>query len=239
MKKSALFFATNGIFFLALAAGLQAQSHEMGLRFGTANYRGELAPVYNFARPGIHFGAFYRLNRGSEWSFQFGASFSQIAADDQDRQDAFALQRDHRFETNLWEFSTQVEYNFLNFRNGTRNSPQNWTPYLFSGLGVFKFEPRLNSEANYETLGLAIPLGLGVKAILAPRWNIGLEFGGRFTFNDRLDDLGLDTRASTANLNPKFFSGNPNDNDMYFFTTVKLSYVIPDPGKDCPVQLPR
>jgi len=224
------------IFILPLSTSLlQAQTHEVGIRAGIANYKGELAPVFNIITPGIHAGLFYRYNPNSEISFKVGGSFSQISADDENSQDAFALARDYRFKTNLWELSGQIEYNFLDFRQSIRTDPQDWTPYLFAGFGVYKMEARLNPQPKYKTINPLLSLGLGMKAILAENWNIGLEFGGRYAFSDYLDNLGTDANASFRN-NPKFYTGNPNQKDMYFFTTFSLSYVVPNPNKSCPIK---
>ncbi len=217
---------------------LQAQTHEFGIRGGLANYRGELAPVFNFASPGVHLGAFYRFNPNAVWSFKLGGTFSQINADDKNSLDAFAQARNHSFRTNIWEFGGQIEYNFLNFRQSIRTDLQDWTPYLLAGLGVYKMEPRLNIQPTYRTINPAAFLGVGLKAVLAERWNIGVELGARFAFTDYLDDLGIDTNIQSAN-NPRLYTGNPNQNDMYFFTAIVLSYVIPDPNKSCPIKLYR
>ncbi len=215
---------------------LQAQTHEVGLRAGLANYRGELAPMFNIITPGLHAGIFYRYNPSSEIALKIGGSFSQISADDQNSQDAFAVARDYRFQTNIWELSGQIEYNFLDFRQSIRTDPQDWTPYLFAGFGVYKMEARLNPQPQYKTINPLLSMGLGLKTILGERWNIGLEFGARFAFTDYLDDLGADANA-LGRGNPKFYTGNPNQNDMYFFTSFCLSYVVPDPNKSCPIKV--
>ncbi len=226
------------LFFLAYAT--QAQTHEIGLMGGAANYRGELAQVVNLDSPEIFGGGFYRANLGKALSARINVAFARISADDADSDDAFAQARNHSFETALLELSLQVEYNFLHFRGTRRDPGQSWSPYLFTGLGFFKMDPVDNAQPTYNTSQGNIPLGVGIKAILWRNVNIGAEIGARFTFTDFLDDVGVDVDESRlTNRDPKFYTGNPNNNDMYFFSGITLSYVFPDPGEDCPVNIPR
>lgn len=217
-----------------------AQTHEIGFTAGVANYSGELAPVFNITSPGPQTGLFYRYNMGTEFSARINFSFAQISANDANSDDAFAQARNHLFETGLIELGAQLEYNFLDFRNGNRRVQQNWSPYVFLGLAFLKFSPQENGQPTYNTRTASIPLGLGLKARLGDNWNIGFEFGSRFTFTDFLDDLGVEANAAfTTPRNPKYFTGNTNNNDVYHFTSLTISYVFPDSQKDCPVKLPR
>lgn len=226
------------LFFLLPFIG-QAQFHEVGAGVGVANYRGELAPVVNLTNPRLHIGAFYRANINKFLSIRVNLSYSRIAQDDANSNDRFAQIRNHNFRTILLEGSVQAEYNFFDFRAGSKKIPQNWTPYIFAGVGVNKFDPLENLQPTYTALTVVIPVGVGFKAVLTDRINLGVDFGPRFTFTDLLDDLGTNVNRSTTNtLDPKYYTGNPNDKDMYFFTSVNISYVFPVIGKDCPVKIP-
>jgi Domain of unknown function (DUF6089) len=227
----------------ALGAGIasNAQVHEAGLSGGLANYKGELAEVINYKSPGPYLNVFYRANFNRVWSFRLNFSLSRISADDSNSNDDFALARNHSFKNNLLEFSGQFEYNFLNFRSGKPNAYDSWTPYLFSGIGMAKLDPIQNAQPNYSTWSAVIPLGVGIKMAISERINLGIEFGSRFTFTDYLDDLGLNRSKDIppSSLNPKYYTGNTNDKDMYFFTGASLSIVIPNKGKNCPIKVPN
>lgn len=216
-----------------------AQTHEVGLNGGIANYKGEISPNINLNTPKIQAGIFYRYNRSPSVSFRFNAYYAKIEANDASSKDAFALRRNHQFTTNIIEVSGQLEYNFLNFRGESKKGNENWTPYALMGIGVCKFNPIQNIQPNYEVLSLVLPLGIGMKVALNERWNIGLECGARFTFTDLLDDLGTDVNQNQEPLDSKYYSGNPNDKDMYFFTNFSLSYVFLEKGKACPIKIPR
>ncbi len=226
---------------LALWAGLytqgQAQTHEIGFQGGIANYRGELSDFINIDNPGGSFGMFYRANAGRAFSYRITASLSWIQENDANSDDAFAMARNHSFETRIFQLGLRAEYNFLDFRKGRKGLSGRWTPYVSGGLAMIKLDPSLNLQPTYETFSAVIPLGVGIKAQLSPRLNFGAEFITNFSFSDRLDDLGVNVNnISALSRNPKYFTGNPNDNDIYFTTLVTLSYVIPDPNIDCPVK---
>ena len=218
---------------------ISAQSHEIGMNVGIANYKGEIAPYSNIHNPMPQLGIFYRYNPSEVIGIRFAGSYGKIAASDENSQEPFALLRNHAFETVILEFSSQLEYNFLNFRGGSKKNYQSWSPYLLAGIGFCKYDPITNAQPNYDTFSLILPLGVGLKATLSDNWNLGLEIGSRFTFTDYLDNLGVDVNKGLPPLNSKLYAGNPNNKDMYFFTSVSISYVMPVRGKDCPIQMPR
>jgi hypothetical protein len=236
MKKT-LFLTTILILFYYLFAN--AQTHEVGASAGMMNYKGELATSGNLAYPKMGFGAFYRINttRASSWNFQI--IYGQIGQDDNNSSDLLAKTRNHKFETELFEFSTQWEYNFLNFRNkGNRLSErkQNFTPYFFCGLGYLQFTQKFNQNPNYNTRSIIIPLGIGIKYALTENLNLGLAIGARATFTDQLDDMGVQVSQGANTIrNPKYYT-NGGGNDQYYFSHLTLSYVFGDKGKECPIK---
>jgi hypothetical protein len=225
--------------FFALPFMTNAQTHELGVQIGLMNYRGELAPVINYQDTRQGWGFFYRANISKAVSLRLNGLYGSIAADDKKSTDKFALERNHQFRTNLWEISGVLEYNFLNFRNEgrkLRERQQNFTPYLSGGIGYMQFRPFFNTNPNYDTYSVIMPLGVGIKFAVGKYFNVGAEFVSRITFTKYLDDLGVITNKNQiVPNNPKYYTGNPNRNDAYFFTNITLSYVIPDKKKDCPV----
>jgi hypothetical protein len=84
------------------------------------------------------------------------------------------------------------------------------TPYVFGGVGFFRFNPQADHNGTtydlhpmgtegqylqgdyptpYSLYQLAIPAGAGLLFRLNYRWDLGLEFGMRKTFTDYLDDV--------------------------------------------------
>mgnify|MGYP001550652212 CR=1 FL=1 len=100
----------------------------------------------------------------------------------------------------------------------------------------------------YNLTTLAIPVGIGAKVALNDLWNIGVEAGLRLTRTDYLDDVSttyvgydellnargelsaiLANRSEMARIagDPR---GNPDNNDVYYFVGVFLSYNFMDTG---------
>jgi hypothetical protein len=207
-----------------------AQRDELGVHIGAMNYRGDMSE-FNNSSPGAAFGVFVRQNWTEAISTQYSLSVGQIQYQDALSSDPFAKARNHRFKINIYEISGQVVYNFFYFRSP--NYPQIWTPYLFAGIAGFRFSPQnpsnaTNSKPPYNLYQISIPFGVGVKMVVGENWNMTMEFGARKTYTDYLDDL----YPNTTNRPAQYYSGNPNDKDMYFITRIGVSYTFY--SKPCP-----
>jgi hypothetical protein len=196
--------------------------HELGLGIGGFNYTGEINPRYDFMnyRPGGM--AFYRYNSLNRvTSFRFGFSFGLLAGTESRSREYTAEVRSASFKSNITEFSLMGEYNFINYRD--KKQLWKFSPYLTAGFALFSSLPKTKSNSNVETedqtLNPAIPFGFGVKFMLNRNWNLGTEFIARKTFTDYLDGL------SNADIATRS-TGNPLDNDWYFYTGINLSYTF-------------
>ncbi len=140
----------------------------------------------------------------------------------------------------------------------------NLNAYLFTGINVFWFNPQakgpdgewyslqpigtegqgqIETREKYSRLQLSIPLGFGLKYPLTQKISVGLEYGGRLTFTDYIDDV------STTYVDPEFFDdpveqyladpstygfelgeqdirGNPKYNDYYMFMVINITYKL-------------
>lgn len=216
--------ARTPFFYLCLVAGIcfsnlaLAQRLEVGIGGGVVNYKGDISPGINLNEPHPGGQVFLRHNPGKAVSLTYGFMLGRFASSDQNREDAFAKQRNFSFSTRFVEISAVAEYNFLDYRD--EQDRINFTPYLFGGIALFRFEPQQNYRPTYDLYQIGIPFGVGMKYVLGGSWNLGVAFGARKTFTDYLDDLGgIDT-------NNRFRSGNPHDKDMYFYTSVSISYTF-------------
>ena len=106
-------------------------------------------------------------------------------------------------------------------RRGMRKNYATISAYIFGGAGaaIYKIIPneplrirRENEGIDNRMLSLVLPVGLGMKIGINNRTDIGLEFGGRFAFNDHIDGLTTNTSAY---------------NDFYYMTSVQLIYRLP------------
>jgi hypothetical protein len=149
-----------------------------------------------------------------------------LGASDRKPIDAFAERRDASFDVFLLEVSTVMEYHFLNWRD--EKFLHRFSPYMFGGLALFGISGNEDKPAEYSNVQAAVPLGVGVKYILNPKWYLALEFGLRKTFYDYLDNL---SDEDTGVKNYQY--ANPFDKDNYFFLGITLTrtfYDIPCPS---------
>ncbi len=146
--------------------------------------------------------------------------------------------------------------------------------YVFAGISGFWFNPRgkddspggdgkwhslqplctegqglIETRKKYHRVQVAIPIGIGFKYAINSKMSIGLEYGGRFTFTDYIDDVsttyvdkdwlvqergdlaGRLSNPGLGEINGYVYQagdqrGNPNSNDYYMFTVVSISYKL-------------
>ncbi|MEE3412311.1 MAG: DUF6089 family protein [Bacteroidales bacterium] len=204
----------------------QSSYWEIGLMGGLSNYVGDINNMFkngkddskewnqfessfNMYNAHIVGGLVARYNFNPRWALKTSLLFSKLSGDDKH----FNNTRNLNFHTAIQELAVSAEFNFLDYRTGTRQ--HRFTPYIFGGLALFHFNPKadiidpfeqesvtvslhdLNTEGqglvqgrdNYNLVALAIPFGLGLKFSLSSHTCIGLEWGFRKTFTDYIDDI--------------------------------------------------
>ncbi len=191
-------------FFVAMRS--TAQYNEVGILLGASNYKGELSP-HLFNTDFLHFaaGGFYRHNWNRHWSYHFELNYGRISGDDALATTGFERNRNLSFYTDILELSPLIEFNFFPYETGNSEFP--FTPYLFTGLSVFHFNPKaelngvavdlqplgtegqgLNGTSLYNRITFALPFGGGIKINLG-NFGLGVEVGARRTYTDYLDDV--------------------------------------------------
>ena len=193
-----LFFLTASVFFPAKT--LQAQELEYGGWVGVANYFGDLNSNASFEFLGPAGGLFFRYNLGTRFSFKNGVNYGRVAYDDAVSEYPFQQARNLSFKSDIYEFSSHVEFNFFKYNREKRHL--SFTPYLLVGVSAFYFNPKAEYEGeiytlqplqtegeSYARVSFGIPIGGGFKYSFTPYWAIGIEGGYRKTFTDYLDDV--------------------------------------------------
>ena len=104
-----------------------------------------------------------------------------------------------QMETNFWGYGIGQEY--LNYKR--------LTPYISGGLGV------TYASAPQGVLTMNIPIGIGMKYKLHPRWNVGFEVTTHFSLSDKLDRIEDPYRIKSGFLKNK---------DSYIFTGLSITY---------------
>ena len=132
--------------------------------------------------------------------------------------------RNLTFENKIHEASLGIEFNFFEF--DLHNEWFAFTPYIYTGLAGFKFDEtyfnKTNTQVKYGNgYSMAIPLHVGVKALINKRLVLSAEVGARYTFTDNLDG----NHPKDTNYTSNQF-GNTLSKDWYVFTGLTLSYTF-------------
>lgn len=208
----------NKIFFSALvllvaAGSIFAQrgsrSSEFGIFLGGSYYLGELNPNGHFnslTQPAG--GVVYRYNFNPRFSLKANLLFGNVMGDDARSGVPSQITRNSSFKSPINELAAEMEFNFLPFTTGDPKTP--FTPYVFGGVAVFKFNPQgqignnwyalqplgtegqgtpLSSDKKYKLIQLSLPFGVGCKFNVAKRIGVSVEWGFRKTFTDYIDDV--------------------------------------------------
>lgn len=198
-----IFFFSVWLFF---TSPLLAQTWEAGGFVGSAGYVGDIQSKNVLRVSDLAFGAQVKRNFDSYWSAKLNLMHGTIFGADELSTNPDQQIRNLRFYSPISEASLQVEFNFLHYLAGV--SRNRITPYLFAGVGLVKFNPKVDvnsggvrstytlrdfltegQEKPYKTLAMSIPYGIGLKYNIRGNWNLIGEIGYRDAKTDYLDDV--------------------------------------------------
>ncbi len=193
------------LFFTISFGSLLAQrGWELGAGVGVTYYFGDLNTRFNLSKPGLAAGMTARYNFNNRLCLKFAGTYGNIGADDANSANVFEQRRNLRFKSSILDGSAHFELNFLPYIHGSRD--QFFTPYMFGGFNVFKFNPKgkykdnwyelapLGTEGQfrgeeYYTTQVGLVYGGGFKFDIARDWSINIEISSRKLFTDYLDDV--------------------------------------------------
>ncbi len=201
------------IFFIFSYFNTKAQvvsNMEIGIMGGGSYYLGDInSKHFDYMMPSG--GIVIRKNIDRRVVIKSELLLGNIRADDsRNRNDTMKLNRNLHFRSPIYELSGQVEFNFLPYETG--NSLYPFTPFIFAGISLFRFNPKAESNngewvalqplstegqgttsfqdrKKYALTQFSIPMGGGFKIAVNKTFNIILEYGIRKTFTDYLDDV--------------------------------------------------
>ena len=186
---------------------LFAQRFHLNLLGGISNYGGDLQDkgfTFHQSKPAIALGMSYELS--DKFFLRSEYTFTKLGADDAQSKIYTHFARNLNFKTVLQELNLLAEYDILN------NYTHQLTPYVFAGVGVFRYSPYtydssgkkiylqgLHTEGQtlsqypdskqYNKTQINIPVGAGVKFALSDDVKVAAELGFRNLFTDYLDDV--------------------------------------------------
>ena len=211
------------------------QQGEFGFTVGAAHYFGDLNTRSGLNRPKPSLGLFFRKQFGNYVGLRVAGRFAKLGYDDLLSKNSYQYTRGLEFNTNIFEFGVQGDFNFFKYIPNDIN--YGFTPYMTLGLGVFSFSPYATAEdgtivplnngqiktegVTYEPMAICVPLGVGIKYSINQKVNLSFEITHRFTNTDRIDDvsgtyLGLYLADGvTPNLATGFWDRDPANNNLY------------------------
>ncbi|MEP6615051.1 MAG: DUF6089 family protein [Ginsengibacter sp.] len=183
------------------------QEGEFGFTLGAAHYFGDLNNHAGLNRPKIAAGLFFRKQFGNYTALRVAGHYARLGYSDVYSKNEFQQRRNLSFNTDIYEFSLQGDFNFFKFIPTERE--HNFTPYITFGIGVFSYNPYayykgekiflrpLNTEGQtfynnrkaYGSMATCFPIGGGIKFNVSGNLNLSFEVTHRFTSTDYIDDV--------------------------------------------------
>ncbi len=220
LSSKGLLFLIFWMVFSTVSKPIQAQNSEIGMEIGGYNYIGDLVRNYNFSNHSLGAQFFLRKHLNDAFSIRWSVGIGQLKGEDDQAFDVFSANRSASFESNLQNLDLNFEYHFLDYRN--EKLQQYWTPYLFFGAGLYRLEGTDNFGNSYDaSVNMRIPIGFGFKFKLNRRWILGVATSAIKTFSDEIDNVS----ALSPNIKD-YRGGNPNNDDIMFYTSISLSYTF-------------
>jgi hypothetical protein len=226
--KSRFFYA---LFILALSffsfSPICHAQLEAGIFAGASNYQGDLADgVVIWRETQLSYGALVRYTPNRFLSLRAHLMQGDVQASDYNSSNTDIRRRGYKFKSVLREFAAIGEFNFLGKDNEVANDFSFMiNPYVFGGVGVVSVsgtptapddtKPYPFPEVGAKSVFLTVPIGIGVKIQPSPSFSLGLEWGARTVFSDRLDGV--------SNASKGIYS---KGNDWYMFGGLTFTYIF-------------
>jgi len=206
------FLQVCGLLLLTLSPvwGQKKVINDVGLMGGASWYFGDLNPEIFFNAPSPAVGIFYRPNLTKRYAIRTTLYYGGIKSPASPVADPLDIRFSAPFSHAFLDFSSQFEFNFLPFSPDPRKMV--YSPYVTGGLG-YSFVFGASPAGRF-----VLPFGLGMKINFSERWDGGIEWGFRKTFDDMLDGYG--------NLIAPGDKSFLHNNDWYSIVGIFVSYKI-------------
>lgn len=197
---------------ISLSAQNVLARSEVGLSFGGMNYLGDLNDQSMLGKVNWACGVSARFSFDSRWALALGGVYGHIEGGNPD----VVYRRNLSFRSPVMEGSIRAEFNFFPY-GLIVSSQRRSTPYIFCGVGLFKFNPQamvtdaatgesqwydlqpLGTEGQgsaayperkkYQLIEVSMPFGVGYRWRVSSNMHLTLEYGWRKTWTDYLDDV--------------------------------------------------
>lgn len=202
----------------------QSQIHELGLTVGASNYIGDIGSTKYINPTDMAYGFQYRWNKSPRHSWRINYTYMPISANDADSDMPLRQARNLSTKNKLNELMLGVEFNFFEF--DLHNDWFAFTPYVHTGIAGLsykesyfnQYDKQIEKDTKYT---FAIPVTLGLKALINKKLVISAEVGARYALTDNLDGNNPANPSTTIQA-----FGNTNTKDWYVFSGINISYTF-------------
>lgn len=180
------------------------EGNEIGGWLGLSQYFGDLNTSNSINSPGLAAGLIARHNFNERISIAGNLGFGRLSSADSLSTNSYQKKRNLSFRSNVWDISGVLEFNFFPYIHGSYD--HYYTPYIFGGIGVSKFNPQGNLNGTwynlrdlgtegqnlgdeYQTSAMTLVYGGGFKIDLNRDFSLNIAISGRKLMSDYLDDV--------------------------------------------------
>lgn len=196
--------------FMSGAAMLHAEEAEsykfdIGAGVGMSGYLGDANESNLFHKPGFDGNVSFRWLASNRFALRTMLNVATLSGNTADFENALPGGAQYEFTSTVFDLGARAEFNFLPFGMGeTYKQLRRWTPYLAVGVGC-----ALASSDGNSAVAFSLPMAVGVKFKVRPRFNLALEFSMTKVFGDKVDGRDLNdlyTIKSSFLKNTDWFS---------------------------------
>jgi hypothetical protein len=184
---------------------------DLGVGIGMSGYLGDTNQSNLFSNAGFGAQAQFRYFPNARWAFRANFTLESLKGNTADWDNKLPGGENYSFNSTAYDLGGRVEFNFFNYGIGaTYMKMRRWSPYLTLGVGV-----TLATCDGQSNVAPNIPMGVGVKYKLKPRWNLAAEFTMTKVFGDKVDGL-----SDLTGIKSSFIKNT----DWYSLLSVSISY---------------
>lgn len=170
--------------------------YEIGAGAGTSWAYGDINRSNVIYDPGFAFDLLWRYNLNLRWALAMDLSADALKGDSRDFGNSFPGNAEPAFDVKLWQLAFRPEFTFWNYGLGSDyREKHRLAPFLTMGVGfglatnVKDTDDTTADNGKRTVAALTVPIGLGLKWKIAPRWNAQLTCLFEKTFSDDLDGI--------------------------------------------------
>ena len=163
--------------------------YEIGPGIGASWTYGDINRTSVIYDPGLAAELVFRYNLNLRWSMALDLSYNKLQGDSKDFDNVFPQAVQWSFDRRYYQFGIRPEFNFWNYGWGSDyREKHRIAPFLTAGLG-FGWANGKSSGDKQSTTMFSIPVGLGIRWKMAPRWDLQLTGLWSKIFGDAVDGI--------------------------------------------------